>query len=170
MVALNFNAAEHEPMQERGIIPPGEYVAVIVDTEVKASNSGNGDYLNVEFDIIDGQFQGRKTWTILNLWNANETARKIAHQELRSICDAIGIAGANDSSELHGRPMTLVIEVEDDNRDKHLAADERRKRNTVKGYKPANGASAPRAAYSAPTAAPAQQQAAPVPPWKRGAA
>lgn len=179
MVALNFDASQHDPMQERGIIPPGEYVAVIVDTEAKAANSGKGDYLNVEFDIIDGQFQGRKAWTILNLWNANETARSIAHQELKSICDAIGLPGVTDSAELHGRPIVIKLEVEDDNRDKHLPADQRRKRNTVKGYKPASGGAVvqsrpqtPQAGYNsghAPAQAP-QQQAAAVPPWKRGAA
>jgi len=50
MANLNgFNAHSVEPMADFEPIPAGKYVAVITDSEMKPTKSGNGSYLELTF-------------------------------------------------------------------------------------------------------------------------
>lgn len=129
-------------------------MALLSGSEKKPTNNGNGSYLQLTWEIVnDGDHKGRLIWTRLNLWNDNADAVRIAGQELRSICDAVGFEGKlKDSSELHGKLAVLTVTVEP-RKDKPGELS-----NRVKAYAPANG-SAP-----APTAT---KTAAAKPPWKK---
>lgn len=110
MTNLDFDPQSVEPAADFDTIPAGEYVAVIEADERKTANSGNGDYLALTLQIVDGKYAGRKIWHNLNLWNSNEQAATISQRQLRSICDAVGIrTQLKDSGELHGKPMTIVV-------------------------------------------------------------
>jgi hypothetical protein len=74
MSTLNFNATEVEPSAGFDVIPAGKYNAVISDSEMKDTRSGTGRYLQLEFEIIDGEFKNRKLWARLNLENPNPDA------------------------------------------------------------------------------------------------
>ena len=74
MSLLNFNASEVAPSTGFDPIPAGKYVAVISDSEMRSTNSGTGQYLRLEFTIIDGEYANRKLWTRLNLDNPNPDA------------------------------------------------------------------------------------------------
>ncbi len=65
----NFNANNVEPQTEFDAIPAGKYLAVITSSEMKPTKSGNGAYLELTFDVIEGEFKGRKLWARLNLDN-----------------------------------------------------------------------------------------------------
>lgn len=67
-------------------IPAGDYVAVIIESQMKATKASTGSYLQLEFEIIEGEYKGRHPWARLNLNNPNETAVKIARGELSAIC------------------------------------------------------------------------------------
>ena len=62
--------------------PVGDYKAVITESEVKETKAGDGQYLNLRIEIIEGEYQGRIIFVILNLWNPNPKAVEIANREL----------------------------------------------------------------------------------------
>ena len=43
-----------------------------------SSQAGTGSYLNLTFEILDGNYKGRKVWSRLNLDNPNQQAVQIA--------------------------------------------------------------------------------------------
>ena len=73
-----FNANEVEPADELEPIPTGKYVAVITDSEMKPTKSGSGNYLQLTFQVIEGEYANRLLWVRLNLENPNSTAVEIA--------------------------------------------------------------------------------------------
>ena len=175
-----FDASNVEPATARELLPPGKYVAQIIESEMKDTQSG-GKMLALTLEIQDGPHTRRRLWDNLNLVNSNPKAVEIAQRTLSAICHAIGRMQVNDSDELHFRPMLLSIEVEPDSRDKHLNPSDpnRRYQNKVKGYAKADGSAAPaprpmaappaQAQASAPQARPAAAPASNQPPWRRSA-
>lgn len=159
MANLNGFDASTVPEQESfSAIPEGQYVVLATASEFKPTKNGNGEYLQFVFEVIDGQYKGRKLWARLNLKNANQTAVDIAQRELAAICKAVGIIKPTDSAELHNKPLMVTVAVEIDDR--------KRESNTIKKYEPVGQQSvsyAPTPAQ-APVAAPA---AASAPPWAK---
>ncbi len=82
-----FNANTVEPMDSFDPIPAGEYLCVITASEEKPTKAGNGSYLQLEFEVIEGPYKGRKLWERLNLNNPNETTVKIAGPLCRRSAD-----------------------------------------------------------------------------------
>ena len=152
MSTLNFNANEVAPAEALEAVPAGKYNAVIVESEVKPTKSGNGHFLELTLEIIDGEFKGRKVWARLNLDNPNQQAVQIARGELSAICHAVGVMQPKDSVELHNLPLEISVRCK-----KREDSDELT--NEIKGY-------AKREASVAP-AAPAVQAKNNTPPWKR---
>lgn len=162
-----FDATQVEPQDSFEPLPAGWYPVIISDSEMKPTKAGNGQYLQLELTVIEGEHEGRKTWDRLNLDNPNQTAVEIAQRALSAICRAVGVMAPNDSSELHDRPFEVKLSVKP-------AKDTYEASNEVKGYRALGGEEA------APAAAPAARQpaaragktapaasAAKTPPWKR---
>lgn len=132
------NAEASKPFE---IIPAGEYLAMIVDSDMKDLNAPKvGRYLELAFEIIDGPQKGRKLWARLNLENASQQAVEIANRDLAAIREAVGVPNPIDSAELHNRPLLIRVDVE-------LAGTKRRNNtvadkdsNNIKGYKRIDGA------------------------------
>lgn len=123
---LNFNANDVAP-NDFGVIPPGDYEAVIVNSSMHQTKAGDGEYLKLELQIINGTYQNRKLFENLNLKNKNEQAVTIAKGTLSAICRAINVLTPRDSSELHNKPMRITVGVRNENGEQ---------RNHVKSYKP----------------------------------
>lgn len=137
----HFNAEEVEPSAPRAdTIPPGDYKAEIVRSEMKDTSKG-GQMLELEMSITDGAEKNRRIFDRLNLVNSNPTAQQIAHQTLSAICRATGQMQVSDSEQLHFKPMTVKVAVKegqqkvpgDPSQGKYPA------QNVVKGYSAANG-------------------------------
>lgn len=168
-----FDASQVGEMMEFSAIPEGQYVVIATHSEMKPTKNGQGQYLQFTFEVLDGQFKGRKLWTRLNLHNASQTAVDIAQRELGAICKAVGVIKPSDSSELHNRPMLVKVAVE--------LNDKNQETNTIKKYESAMppgaavpgatpvSASASPATYAASPApaAPVAAQAAATPPWRQ---
>lgn len=153
---LNFDADVVEPATDFAPLPAGQYLAMAIGSEWKTTASGNGEYLQFCWEIVDGDHKGRRVWDRLNLKNPNETAVKIANGTLSAICRAVGVPRPKDSSELHGKPLTMRLTLEE-RTDKPGQF-----KNEVKGYAPVGSAEA------APVAA-KPATADKTPPWKRKA-
>lgn len=106
-----FNANEVDPTTDLEPIPAGKYLAMITDSEMKPTKSGDGRYLQLTFQILEGLYKNRFVWARLNLHNANETAVKIARAELSAICRAVGVMTPRDSCELHNLPLMITVKL-----------------------------------------------------------
>lgn len=149
-----FNANEVEPAVNFEAIPAGKYLAIITDSETKPTKAGNGSFLQLTFQVIDGPYKGRMLWARLNLENPNSTAVQIARAELSAICRAVGVLAPNDSVELHNLPLVIDVKCK-----KRQDTDEIT--NEIRCYS--------KREMQAPAAAvPATNGAAATPPWKRG--
>jgi len=112
MVELNnFDANEVEPAQDFEVIPAGKYTACIVASDATATKKGDGHYLEVELDILEGDYKGRKLWDRLNLANPSARAVEIARATLSSICRAVGVMQPKDSGELHNKPLVIRVKA-----------------------------------------------------------
>lgn len=150
-----FNPAEVS--DDREIIPAGNYLAHIIESDLVDTRSGNGKMLKLTWEILDGPLAKRRVWENLNIVNQNAQAQQIAERSLKRICDAVGYAGVlTDSEHLHFKPCVITVTVRPPSGDYG-------EQNEVKGYKPANAGTGP-----APTSAPAQATASK--PWERPAA
>ncbi|HYD02461.1 MAG TPA: DUF669 domain-containing protein [Phycisphaerales bacterium] len=151
----NFDANQVEPSVGFDPVPAGSYLAVITESEMKPTKSGGGKYLQLTFQVLDGEFKGRLLWARLNLENDNETTVKIARAELSAICRAVGVMAPRDSCELHNVPLTIKVACK--KRPETGDID-----NVIKGYEK-KGGSAPAAAR--PMVATGGMGSPP--PWKR---
>jgi len=145
----NFNAHDVDPAVEFEAIPAGKYLAVITQSEMKPTKSQNGSYLELVFEVIEGECKGRLLWSRLNLENPNPLAVKIARSELSAICRAVGVMTPRDSIELHNLPLVVSVKCKKREDTGEIA-------NEIKGY----------ARREAVTAEP-QQAASDVPLWAR---
>jgi hypothetical protein len=163
---MDYDPAAVEPGSNLDPLPPGEYVAQIIESDVAPPRSGNGLMLNLTWEVTEGEYQGRKFWQRINYQHTSAQAQLIGQQQLKAICDAIAITGhISDSEVLHGEPCRVRVAIDD--KDKSYAP-----KNEVKSVKPLdaalpNGKSAPQPAQ--PPAS-KQSESAPARPWGNRAA
>jgi hypothetical protein len=119
----NFNANNVEPAADFEPIPAGKYLAVITDSEMKATKDGKGSYLELKFQVIEGEFKGRLLWARLSLTNSNELTVKIAKSQLAAICQAVGVMTPKDSVELHNLPLVVNVKLKKRSDNGELAND-----------------------------------------------
>lgn len=159
-----FDATQVEPNQPFEVIPAGKYKAQAIASEIRPTKDGNGQYLWIEFEIIDGELTGRKLWDRLNLWNQNQQAVEIAQRSMSALCHAAGKLHVADSEELHFAPVLVTVRVKP-------AQGQYSASNEIRGYEPANGSApaqaAPAAAAPAPATASATAPSAANMPWKQ---
>lgn len=112
MAELNgFNAHDVDPTGLFEPLPSGRYLCVITDSAMKATKDGVGKYLELKFQVLDGEHKGRFLWARLNLHNPNETTVRIAKAQLSSLCRAVNVMQPRDSVELHGLPVVVQVKL-----------------------------------------------------------
>jgi len=125
-------------------IPAGDYKAMITESEMKPTRAGTGQYLQLVWEITEGQHTDRKIWDRLNLVNPNPTAVDIAKRDLASIMRAVGLDKIDDTEQLHYKEVMITVTVRKGDNGYEDS-------NEIKAYAPA-GRSAPAAAPAAPAA------------------
>lgn len=187
MALLNgtFDAAGVEPAKPFEPLPAGKYRAQIIESEMVATRSGDGQMLKLTLEITEGPFARRKLWDQLNLVNPSSQAMEIAQRTLSAICHATGQLQVADSEQLHFKPMRVTVKYEPEGNDRNGVW--QKARNRIGGYERPDGGPAAHSAPAAPMprpqappqasqapAAPVPQGPAPsrpttstVPPWRR---
>ncbi|HMN39750.1 MAG TPA: DUF669 domain-containing protein [Phycisphaerales bacterium] len=105
----NFDANQVDPSVALDPLPAGKYIAVVSESELKPTKAGGGKYLQLTFQIIEGEHKGRLVWARLNLENKSEMTVKIARGELSAVCRAVGVMQPRDSVELHNVPLEINV-------------------------------------------------------------
>jgi len=158
----NFDASNVDPSVALDPIPAGKYIAAITDTEMKPTKTGGGKYLQLTFQVLDGEYKSRLVWARLNLEDKSEMTVKIARGELSAICRAVGVMAPKDSIELHNIPLEINVGLKkrDDNGEFT---------NVIKGYskKGGNGGGGAAGAAARVPAGVGPGSAGGTPPWKR---
>ncbi len=124
-----FNANEVAPSGTFEPLPAGDYPVAIVESAMKPTAAGNGQFLELKLQVLKGEYQNRFLFDRLNLVNQNQKAVDIARGTLSAICRAVGVLTPGDSSELHNKPLVAVVKLR--NRE-----DTGEPANDVRGYKP----------------------------------
>ena len=158
MSTLNFDANEVAPSTGFEPIPAGKYVAVINESQEKENRAGNGSYLQLEFEIVEGDYAGRKLWVRLNLNNQNPDAVRMARADLSAICHAVNVLRSSDSCELHDIPLVITVRCKKDKNTDEIV-------NEVRGYESRDAAQNPQAAPASTATATAAPGAKPS--WMR---
>ncbi|VTS03351.1 DUF669 domain-containing protein [Tuwongella immobilis] len=165
-----FDANEVDPQLDLDPIPAGKYVAVITASEMSPNKAGNGAFLKLTFQVIEGPFEGRMVWARLNLDNPNPQAVTIARAELSAICRAVGVMQPNDSEDLHDLPLIITVKC-------RKREDTGEITNEIRGYSSRNEerSTPPSTPPTKPTTSKpgsststtATQSKNSIPPWKR---
>lgn len=96
-------------------LPAGPYMVQVTDSDVLDTKAGNGKILKLTMEVMDGPFSNRKLWVNLNFKNQNATAQRIAQEQIKQICDAVGHSGQlTDSEVLHYKPMRAQVVIRKD--------------------------------------------------------
>ena len=131
MATISFNAAEVQPTS-CDAPPPGSYEAAVTNSESRPMKSGNGMGFNFEFEIISGNFKGRKVFVWITFEHrTSPQAQQIGREQLSALCRAVGVTQLNDTVQLHNLPLMITLGI-----DKNDPT-----RNVVKAYKAKGGAS-----------------------------
>ena len=152
MAQFNFDASQVAPQASTGPLPAGVYLAHIVESDVQPLKSGNGEGLKLTFEIIDGQFKGRKVWENLNIRHTSEDTQRIAQSQLSALCHAVNVIKLMDTAALHFKPVRINVTVRE-------AVGQYKASNNIKGYEAVG------AGISAPATAPTPAPVAEAPVW-----
>ena len=124
MASLSFDANSVE-ITSRDPIPAGIYEALICDSEVRPTRSGNGKGINLTFEILSGPHKGRKVFAWINFQHPKAEAQRIGQEELARICKAVGVEKLTETEQLHNKPLMITVALDKDDPT----------RNVIKGYK-----------------------------------
>lgn len=165
---------------DRSPIPPGAYVAHVIDSTVKDTKAGTGKYVALTWEVLEGQHAGRRIFQNCNIINPNPTAESIGRRVLKAIAAAAGVERVNSSDLLHHKPMSVKVKVRPSGPDKqgiHREAQNEMDEagfSAIQRHAPARPAPATQQRPAAPPQRPAmppQRPAAPAgarpttPPW-----
>lgn len=153
LTEYNLDLTAIEPERQNEPLPAGAYAVVVSNTQTRETKMGNGTYLEIEMEIVEGDHKGRRIWDRINLRNPSEVAVEIGMRRLSSIGRILGIDRLANSEQLHGK--MLVVTVAHRERDGRVNVD-------VKGYAASKGAAPAKRVEAVPAAGGAK-----TPPWKR---
>lgn len=150
MAQLNQNFDDSSPTMGGGGFPlnEGEHPFILISEEVKESNANPANkYLQYNCVCDDGPQKGVDFTIILNFWNSNSIATKIAGEEFNTLRMAAGVPDTDDSATLLQKRAVAVVKkkTKGKNAGEIFIAD----------YIPVTGAQQVAAAPVAQTAAPA---------------
>jgi len=128
------NTQENNSTGGFDVVPEGEYVVAVTKSEWRnAKSNPDNKMIYMEITIQEGEHKGQKLFERLNLINSNPVAVKIANQTMNKICTACLLSDVEDTEELHGIPMTAVVEINENE------GTDFPPQNVIKNYSPVDG-------------------------------
>lgn len=148
----DFDPDGHEHVSF-GPVPVGEYELIVVKSDVKRTNAGDGSYASFDMQIVsEGEYQNRHVFQNITVENKSEQAVDIGRRQLADLCRACGKGAIRDTAELHDIPFFAKVGIE---KGKNNYPD----KNKINEFMPAGGVApatvaAPKAAAPPTTARP----------------
>lgn len=99
-------------------IPAGVYYLNSEDAEVKETKTIGGEYIQVTFTVVGGEFMGRKLFETFNIKNANQKAVDIGLGQLKRFMRCAGKENfmINTVSDLCGLTVKAQVIIEEDDK------------------------------------------------------
>lgn len=143
MALLNFDTTGQQELSSGGSkkIPAGDYTAKIMKSEYVDNSKKTGKLFKFEFEVIGGEHSGTKIPYTVNWENPNATAVEIGRAAMTSIIKACGKVKCGDTNELHGVPLTITVDLVDNEFVGREGNTIKTKRNEIKGFKKLNSTS-----------------------------
>jgi len=107
-------------------MPKGVYMSMILDSEVKETSQKTGKYFEFTFQVLHGEFKGRKLWARLNVHNQSADAQRIGREQYNNLCIKAGVPGCKKTEQLHNKKVGVIVTVGKNNRQEPT--------NEVKGF------------------------------------
>ena len=128
----------------------------ITKAELGTTKAGNGQKIDMRYDITGPTNQGRVIFGALNIRNPSQKAEEIGRQQLGEIMRAVGLAKVQDTDELIGKSLAVKVKT-------RPAENGYEARNEVAGFRAIAGGMAPAAAPAPAAATPSAAS----PPWAK---
>jgi hypothetical protein len=103
-----FDAASVEGSLGYDAIPAGDYEGALIESSLKTSQNG-GKYISLVWEIISGDFAGRRIYDMAMRDHPNAMAVQIGNRKLKALVTIFG--PANDTAEWNNRPCSLKIGI-----------------------------------------------------------
>ena len=115
------------------VLDEGKYKAVITADKLKDTKKGDGKYLELSLQVIEGDNAGVSINDRLNIMNPSEQAQAIGHGTLKRICTALNVPfPPTDTTTLYGKPLEILVGIEEF--ESNREAGKMLKSNTIKSY------------------------------------
>jgi hypothetical protein len=112
------------------LLPEGDYVLQVIQSDVKEAKSGNGLNLELVYEVMEGPCAKRRVYDRMNnIAHSNAQAQEIGQRPLKRLCEALNLGPITDSDTLHFKPFRGSVRVEKGD----PGYDDK---NVVKGFKP----------------------------------
>ena len=131
MSNLNFNAEDFDPQSDFAPIPAGEYLVMVISSETKPAKSGQGFYLQMILQVLDGAYKNRLVFDRINTQNTNPITQNIGRRDLFELCHAVNVLRISNSEQLHNIPFIARLVV--------TKSEQYGDGNEVEAYKSASG-------------------------------
>ncbi len=169
--------ASPEARKDFELMPEGDYVGQITESEIKPNSKGTGQLLKLTWELLNAGFKDRRVWQQINVQHTNPQAQQIGQIEFANLKAGLGITGTvADTLMLHNKPCGLKLKIE-------KGEGQYKDKNVVFDFFPAQqfgqaaGSTAPVAVVVAPVAAPVAPVAVATPaantqgrmPWDKAA-
>ena len=94
------------------VMPEHDTVAQVVDSDVRTTQDGSGEYIYLKWEIIDGEFKGRWIFENYNIKNKNTQCQQIGNSQwalVRKACFGSIDKAVSDTVEVHGIPCKIKV-------------------------------------------------------------
>jgi hypothetical protein len=116
MPQFQFNSQGIDPQYGgAGGLPIGKHPVVIIASALKPTKDGQGGYMELQLQAIDGPAKGLVAFDRLNLHNKSAQAVEIANKQLAAYCHVTGVFAFNATEELHNKPFVVEMKPRSDN-------------------------------------------------------
>ena len=106
---------DDKPFTGIEVLPEGVYEVKILDGEWKEASTGNGHFLQVTMEVVDGAQKGATIIDRFNLKNTNEKAAAIAGRQFAGPREAVGVLQPKQISDITGIRFQVVLRCKKSN-------------------------------------------------------
>jgi hypothetical protein len=150
-----FDGMGTKPENDYSPLPEGNYKVEIVKADVKETKDGTGNYINVQYKVVDGPCANRVFFGMVNIKNKNPEAQRIGQEQFYNLRTACGLQKVTDTDQLIGYTIEVSLGIK--------KSEQYGDQNNIKKFSAIAGAPKP-AAVPTPTAPTAPAGA---PPWAK---
>lgn len=137
---VNFDATGHQP-QSFDPLPSGWYnVRMVEGLETPVNGKPQNSYFKSVWEVIDGEYKGRKLFHNFNFKNDNEVAVKIAYDQLATIMHGVGLLKIQTMEQLFNKPLQAKVKLKPPVMEADGVTEKYEAGNEIKGFRPLEGA------------------------------